>query len=141
MTNDRTTLQGNLRCLARYMLTKDPKATIALHALEAADRLDEYESRPSSDVITPEALDELRSLSSQLGQGLAENENDPLKLIARVKDGVELIQRVEAQRTADLIEELSKTPKTTWGQVKTAVLERAGITAMRNAQPQPGSGE
>jgi hypothetical protein len=43
MNGDRTTLQGNLRCLAKYVLAKDPKATIALHALEAADRIDELE--------------------------------------------------------------------------------------------------
>jgi hypothetical protein len=45
MAGDRTTLQGNLRCLAKYVLAKDPKATIAIHALEAADRLDQYEAR------------------------------------------------------------------------------------------------
>lgn len=34
---ERTTLQGSLRCLARYMLTKDPKATIALHAAQGSN--------------------------------------------------------------------------------------------------------
>jgi hypothetical protein len=72
------------------------------------------------------AVERLRELSSSVGAGYAEGERDPLKLIERIAWGVEHIQQVEAQRAADLIEELSKTPKTTWGAVKTAVLERAG---------------
>ena len=55
MTDDRTTQQGNLRCLARYMLAKDPRATIALHALEAADRIERLEAALG---VFADALDE-----------------------------------------------------------------------------------
>ncbi len=74
-----------------------------------------------------ELLDELRSISSSLGAGFGDDKATVEEMLRRIKWGLDHIQRVEAERTAALIEELSKNPATTWGQVKTAVLERAGI--------------
>lgn len=74
-----------------------------------------------------ELVERLRDLSFALAAGGSE-ETDPLMLVKRIEWGVEHIQAVEAKRSADLIEELSKTPKTTWGQVKAAVANRAGYT-------------
>ena len=111
------------RCLRMYAEKYDK-----LHRDIADDFRRGAEALEQRAALSPDErlIEALRDLSFALAMGGGE-ETDPIKLVARVKEGVDLIQQVEAQRTADLIEELSKTPKTTWGQVKTAVLNRAGL--------------
>jgi hypothetical protein len=77
--------------------------------------------------MTEEIIERLQGLSFQLAAGGSE-ETDPVKLLDRIEWGINHIQQVEARRTADMIEELSKAPKgITWGIIRSAVLERAGI--------------
>jgi hypothetical protein len=73
-------------------------------------------------------VERLRSLASALGAG-GLDETDPAKLLARVEWGVDHIQQVEAARSAQVVEELSKQPRTTWGEVKKAILARAALDA------------
>lgn len=76
------------------------------------------------------ASDVLRELSSWLGAGFPESASLG-NLRERIKWGVDHQINATLQRAADVVEECSKKPWTTWGQV------RAAILALQAAAPTP----
>lgn len=75
--------------------------------------------------MSDELIERLRGLSFALAAGGSE-ETNPNKLLDRIEWGIDHIQQVEAERSADLVESLSRNPRTTWGQVMQAIRNRGG---------------
>ena len=69
-----------------------------------------------------EALEVLGGLSSYLGMGLGDERTTAQEYDRRIREGIDLIGQVYRQRAADVVEECSKRPSTTWGAVRTAIL-------------------
>lgn len=79
----------------------------------------------------------LREIVSRVGAGSAEQESDPHQLLDRLEWGLQYLAEVEAIKAAGVVEEMSKLPvswgqpRTTWGQVRAAILERVGVDPAR----------
>lgn len=69
------------------------------------------------------AMDVLSGLSSYLGAGLGDEATTPEQFNERIRWGIEQLGAVHRARAAAIVEECSKRPKTTWGEVKCAILD------------------
>jgi hypothetical protein len=65
----------------------------------------------------------LANLSSYLGAGIGDDTTTPEEYDRRIRWGIDHIGRVYRDRAAQVVEECSKRPSTTWGQVKRAILD------------------
>lgn len=99
----------------------------------------EIENRPAEGVDQGGELKTLRAeneqlrgvlsgLSSYLGAGLGDDSTTPEQFDARIRWGIEHIGSVHRARAAAVVEECSKRPSTTWGQVRSAVLNDTILT-------------
>jgi len=65
----------------------------------------------------------LSNLSSYLGAGMGDDNTTGVQFDARIRWGIDHIGRVYRDRAAQVVEECSKRPRTTWGEVKRAILD------------------
>ena len=86
---------------------------------------------PSGEEVE-EARDILSALSSYLGAGLGDDKTTLAQFDDRIRWGIDHIGRVYRNRAAQVVEDCSKRPSTTWGTVKRAILED---TCLPTAQP------
>lgn len=64
----------------------------------------------------------LSTLSSYVGAGLGDEKTTPQQFIARINWGINHIEGSAFERAAAIVEDCSKRPSTTWGEVKRALL-------------------
>lgn len=87
---------------------------------------------PADEAVERVALDVLAGLSSYLGAGIGDDTTTAQQYDDRIRWGIDHIGRVYRDRAAQVVEECSKRPGTTWGAVKRAILDD---TCLPTAQP------
>lgn len=70
-----------------------------------------------------QAKDILSGLSSYLGAGLGDDATTLKQFDERIRWGIDHIGSVYRNRAAQVVEECSKRPQTTWGEVKRAIMD------------------
>lgn len=83
-----------------------------------------------------EALDVLSGLSIYLGAGMGDEATTALQFDERIRWGIDHIGSVYRNRAAQVVEECSKRPSTTWGQVRRAILDDTALPAAQATQRQ-----
>lgn len=84
------------------------------------------------------ARDILSNLSSYLGAGMGDDNTTPEQFDARIRWGIDHIGRVYRDRAAQVVEECSKRPCTTWGKVKRAILDDTCLPTALPPAPEAG---
>lgn len=75
----------------------------------------------------PSAEDVLRSIAAYVGAGGFNAEHvDPREFERKIRWGIDYLTDATFQRAADIVEECSKRPGTTWGEVKAAIIAHKG---------------
>lgn len=69
------------------------------------------------------AIDVLASLSSYLGAGLGDDKTTADQYDMRIRWGIDYQHNAIVRLCAETIERLSKTPNTTWGDVKAEIMK------------------
>jgi hypothetical protein len=87
------------------------------------------------------ARDILSNLSSYLGAGMGDDATTLEEFDKRIRWGIDHVGRVYRDRAAQVVEECSKRPRTTWGEVKRAILDDTCLpTAALSAIPRDPRG-
>lgn len=138
-----------VRCNAFYLARLTTKALEGEQTVAEAANAYVSESRPktpsSGEVeAVAEARDILSGLSSYLSAGIGDDKTTLTQYDDRIRWGIDNLARLMVVRCADVVEECSKRPATTWGQVRSRVLEvepealssiRPGGDRYREARP------
>lgn len=122
---------------------KDCPAWPSAQGETEADAIAAWNTRASH--ITPQATPEgvdardiLSGLSSFLGAGMGDDTTTAKQFDQRIHWGIEHLESACRNRAAEVVEECSKRPNTTWGEVKQAILaDQAHPTASKDATPEP----
>lgn len=69
-----------------------------------------------------EALNVMAGISSYLGAGLGDDDTTADQYGKRIRWGLDNHHNMTVQLCADIVERLSKTPNTTWGEIKAEIL-------------------